>query len=315
MAIAMPRVGNRFDKVDRMKINIHVGVHKTATTYMQKRLEVARPDLMKSGIDYMPRDPFRKAFTSRLKDIEPGDFRIGDLAAQVFEGVPHGPLDRLILSDENLIGNCARILASGEPFDTGKGRLSRVRALFPDADITLYCCIRSYDSFLASAYCETLRFRRKFLSFDAFVEHLRFEALRWPSVLDRLIKGLRPDRTKIWRYEDFREHSDRILQDMAFGTPVPVVAKTQDKPERESFSQMAIDVLDLIDAQKGPDVAGLLINVIGNKLLKSEGFDGFAPWSDEKRKSLGKAYEEDCAALDSALWLVPPKAERPLLAG
>jgi len=287
-----------------MQIHLHVGVHKTATTHMQLRLAKSRSALTAAGVAYMPLEPFRSLFTSRLIKLVPGEFSVDDHAEKFFFDGKRRKIDRLLISDENLVGWCGSMFGSGIPFKGAVSRLEQLRQLFPAANITLFCSIRSYDTFITAAYCEALRNGAKFMKFRRFWDRIDFDRLRWPRVIDGFIGAIQPNQTKIWKYEDFRANSSAILRDLAFGVDVSELA--EDAGGRPSFSQVTVELLELIAAFKGGKVASRLIRPIGDGLPKSEGYGQFDPWSNSERKLLTEHYNEDCKSIDPSLWLLAP---------
>ncbi|HZZ90017.1 MAG TPA: hypothetical protein VFE13_16940 [Caulobacteraceae bacterium] len=287
-----------------LKLNLHVGVHKTATTYIQRILKNGRPTLTESGIGYMPLAQFRKVISSRLKKIDPDQFRVESKIGGFFHNQRPSSMERAIISDENLVGSCTALMSHGTPFAKAKQRLTAFRRLFPDAEITLFCSIRSYDAFLASAYCEALR-HGTFVTFSEFIDRVDLNRMRWPNAIEKFNRLLEPTRTVLWRYEDFQQHESTIIRELAFGVPL---ADASGDSKNVSFSRVALEILDQIATQQGPEVASRLVKPIGASLPKADGFGAFDPWSDEEKEDLRSRYEADCAAIDPTFWLVPPVA-------
>ena len=72
-----------------MQIHIHVGVHKTATTFIQSRLKGNLAKLNRAGIGYMPVWAFRTSFWKEPLKIDPATFRIEDHLGDFFpRGLP-----------------------------------------------------------------------------------------------------------------------------------------------------------------------------------------------------------------------------------
>lgn len=287
-----------------MQIHVHVGVHKTATTFMQQRLHRSHGRLTRNNIGYMPLAPFRAAFTNRLAHIDPAEVDIQQYARHCFHNGREREIQRLVLSDESLGGYLGRLVNGRAPYVDAAERLGLLRACLPDdAEITLFCSVRAYASFFPSAYSELMRYRKRYVPFGNFMNRAEAAQLSWPSTIQGFIDGLRPHRTLIWRYEDFRNQADQILRELAFGVELP--EKEARPGERPSLSHMAIEVLDLVAAHKGRDVADRLIETVAQSLPKSEGFEQFDPWTPSQRIELEQRYAEDCAAIDAALWFTP----------
>ena len=290
-----------------MKIHLHTGAHKTASTYMQSRLAEALPALNAAGIGYLPLVEFRETFTRHLTTPAYLEHRPTRLPELFF---PHGGSDAphgLVLSDENLIGGCDGFVKSGRLYREAPARLARLREILDGHDVTLFFSIRGYDSFIASAYCEAMRHSDKFTPFAEFCARIKLKRCRWPAILAGMIEALRPEKAVVWRYEDFRANAEAVIRMLAFDVALPREAKDE-RDSRPSFSQTAVDILEMVAERHGPQVAARLVNPVSRHLPKAKGFPPFDPWSEAERAELRRLYAEDCAALPVPLLAFPPEA-------
>ncbi len=291
-----------------MKLHVHVGVHKTATTYLQGLIAKNGQRLNAAGVGAMPLSPFRAFFTRNFMKFPAGQYRIDDHLDRFFpQGVPPS-IRGLILSDENLVGMCNGFIANGQPYQGSGRRLAHLKALLEGHRVTMYMSIRSYDHFAASAYCEAMRHTEHFVTFDAFRARLDIDSLRWPAMIERFAAALKPAEIKLWRLEDFRDHGEAVFRDLAFG----IDAGKQDgdaRAERPSFSEPAVTALETLSMRLGPKVAADMVDEITRRLPKGSGkgeYPAFDPWSDEEHARMAALYDEDCAAIPPRYWLIPP---------
>lgn len=291
-----------------MKLHVHVGVHKTATTYLQGLVAKNRERLNAAGVGAMPLTAFRAFFTRNFMKFPAGEYRIDNDLDRFFpDGVPPS-IRGLILSDENLIGLCNGFIANGRPYQNSGKRLAHLRALLEGHRVTLHMSVRSYDHFASSAYCEAMRHTERFAAFDSFRAKLDMESLRWPAMIERFAAALKPAEIKLWRFEDFRDNGDVIFRDLAFGID-PGPEDVDSKAERPSFSEPAVTVLETLSARLGPKVAADMVAEISQRLPKGSGkgeYHAFDPWSDEDHARMAALYDADCAAIPSGYWLIPP---------
>jgi hypothetical protein len=290
-----------------MKLHVHVGVHKTATTYLQGLFTKNKRSLNRAGVGAMALGQFRPFFTRNLMQHRVGEFRIEHHLDKFFEGGAPDDVRGLILSDENLIGLCNDLIATGKAYQRAEPRLERARGLLAGHQVTLFMAIRSYDDFTASAYCEAMRHTQQFATFDSFRARFDLETLRWPKLIRRLQAALKPADVKIWRFEDFRGHEDSVLKAIAFGADAG--AKTEEaKVERPSFSGPAVSILEMISTRLGPSAAAQLVGPVSDILPKGTGnghYPSFAPWEVDDRRAMASLYDEDCAAIPGSMWLIP----------
>jgi hypothetical protein len=291
-----------------MKLHVHVGVHKTATTYLQGQLATRKAELNQAGVGAMSLGEFRPFFTRHLMDHPVGTFRIEDHLEKFFGGAAPADIRGLVLSDENLIGLCNGFIGSGKPYRSSEVRLKRLKELLAGHEVTMFMALRSYDSFTSSAYCEAMRHTQQFVKFGAFRSKFDIESLRWPAMVQRFAAALQPAKIKLWRFEDFRRQSDRVFRELVFNCdtgPQP----HEPKAERPSFSGAAVKVLETIAKRHDQKTAAGLVGAVSESLPKGLGkgeYPAFDPWGGEEHASMAKLYDEDCAALPAEYWLVPP---------
>jgi hypothetical protein len=290
-----------------MKLHVHLGVHKTATTYLQGLLAKNAQGLNAAGVGVMPLSPFRAFFTRQFMKFPAGEYRLDDHVERFFaHGMPSN-VRGMILSDENLIGICNGLISTGKSYHGAHRRLAHLKEILAGHRVAMYLSIRSYANFTSSAYCEAMRHTDQFVTFASFRERLDVEALRWPAIIERFADSLRPAEIKLWRFEDFRDNSGAVFRDIAFGVEPEQDADV--KAERPSFSEPAVTVLEALSSRLGPKAAAELVNEISERLPKGSGkgqYPAFDPWSPEDHERLAALYDEDCAAIPSQYWVISP---------
>src|SRR3954451_9411374 len=177
-----------------MLTHLHVGAHKTATTYIQSMLAANVSALHANGIGYLPLAEFRRLVTFKLMKLDTGFFHLKDKVDRFFS---HGRSDRingLLLSDENIIGVCPNFVETGKLYQQAPARLRQLRKLLGGNEIHMFFAIRAYDTFIPSAYGEALRNQRKFVPFEDFWDRVDLEQCRWPVIFNRMREALQPER-------------------------------------------------------------------------------------------------------------------------
>ncbi len=168
----------------------------------------------------------------------------------------------------------------------------------------MFCAIRSYDTFLSSAYCEGIRNLSTYVPFEEMREKLHWGRMQWPHLIDSFEDNLRPDRTLLWRFEDFRNNNDRILDALTFESSMTLAQPEGKNAEYPSYSKQTIDTLDVIATRMGIEVANKLIPAIANTFPKGDAYEAFNPWGSNEQKLMRRLYEQDCQMIDKAKWLV-----------
>jgi len=288
-----------------LKIHVHVGVHKTATTFIQGRLKGNLAELNRAGIGYMPLWAFRHSHWHDLQKLSPETFRIEDHLDDFFTRGKPQEVRGLIISDENLLGMCGAMLRNGAIYAGVRPRLAHLRKLLAGHEVTLFCAVRRYDAFLASAYCEGLRTNIRYISFEDFTGRVNWKRMSWVALLSKFEEALQPDKTCLWRYEQFRENAESVIRALAFGQHVRDKSEESDKTAYPSFSQAAVDALESVSERLGRAVAAKLVRPVADALPKGEEFPEFNPWGPEDKTRLARRYEEDCRMIPAEKWLLP----------
>lgn len=288
-----------------MRIHLHVGVHKTATTLVQEVLGDHRDKLLASKIGFLPMPSFREQFTRNLRDVSENESSFDDLIHKSFNGSPPQNPEGIVISDENLIGYCGTIVKYGRPFLDGPRRLSLLRRMLGEHDVTLFMCIREYSAFLASAYCEGLRNEGRFIPFADMKTIIDPDAFSWPTILASFVESISPNRVCVWRFESFIKQPRAVLNEIAFHKSALFEGEDFNRVSRPSFSQAAVDTLTLVRDNLGADIASRLLKPVVKNLPKADGFPAFNPWSEDEETFWNNKYLIDCKNIPDQYWFLP----------
>jgi hypothetical protein len=291
----------------RMKIHLHIGVHKTANTYIKDSLAANQAQLNALGIGFMPYYPFRKQYvTEKLETLARLGARIDNISNLFFaDGMaPASPVG-LVLSDENFVGHSYQITENGEPLMSGARNLALLRQYLAGHEVTMLMAIRDYGDYIASSYGEALRGYHDFVSFDTVKARLKVDAFDWAAMISTFRQSLRPAHVKIWRFEDARDKTDAIVRAIAFDLKEDLYVKPNSRG-RISFSQNAINELHQIAAEAGQEAATKRLHEIRSNYAIYSDKAPFRPWSEAETRQWSQKYDDDCARIDDDLWLIKP---------
>ncbi len=184
-------------QVNNGLVNIHFGVHKTATTYIQKNLEL----ITDKNFHYNKLSKFRKGIKS-LGYL--GYLRSLDWNKKV------------VISDENMIGNKGTIL-TGALYPNFKTNINKYLFPFNNRDlVNVFLSIRPMTSFLPSLYCEYLRWN-KYISYKDFTSKVDVNKLSWFDVLHEGISCNKDLNFYIFDFCKFDESKHYLLNKLSFG--------------------------------------------------------------------------------------------------
>lgn len=216
-----------------MVIVLHLGAHKTATTYVQNALELSRDRLADLDVGYVPLTELRSTVTELL-----GFGRRGAPAAVDRLLEKYRDCRRLILSDENIIGG---LKPTRTGFYAKRGRrVSKLLNASGSHKFQIFFAVRSYDKFLSAMYCEYIR-HHPFVTAQSYLGGFNPGTFNWPRIIETLIALVGAKNVVIWRFEDFHRIQDKVFGALIDG-PGDLVRKPSERI-RESLSTKAVESL------------------------------------------------------------------------
>ncbi|HKK03141.1 MAG TPA: hypothetical protein VKA17_04375 [Gammaproteobacteria bacterium] len=246
-------------------IRFHIGAHKTASTHLQMTLLGAR---LREGTRYVPLKRLRRTLVSPVRKRRPR------LPWHRWYG------GTWLFSDENVLGTTQDALRMyPEP--------ARALRYFLDCGLSLFFCVRRYDTFLASAYGESL-WRRRARPFPP-----ELPQRRWPDVVSELQRDLPGVPVRLWCYEDYREHAQAVVQYYAGGAVEAFGAPPAEDP-KSGFSARAVAEMAQFRARRPRKAEVLALRARYPIGPDSPRFD---PWTAEQRARMREMYQEDLARL------------------
>ena len=133
-----------------MKLHLHIGAHKTATTHFQNVL-ATNQYLYPIGYKYIPMTDFRRNVTRLIGN------KMNDFKPYLDEAIKDSP-DVIIVSEENICGETKDIFECDYLYPRLESRLtSMVNFIEAFDEVEGWFSIRAMDTFLPSMYCEYLR--------------------------------------------------------------------------------------------------------------------------------------------------------------
>ena len=210
-------------------IALHVGAHKTATTFLQKRLAEARSDLLAQGIAYFGPDQLRKRGnltfpTPVMKDpvrVERLKYDTQSrIVSHVDEEVPEGTR-RIVVSEENILGSSRLNLRRAVLYPALPARLACLPDTWTLAVTDIFLSIRAYATFYVSCQSTIAALGDWVPMTPARQEALAGMERRWTDVAADLLERFPRARLHVWRYEDLHVVGAAVLKALT-GTDMPV---------------------------------------------------------------------------------------------
>jgi hypothetical protein len=263
---------------------LHVGAHKTATTYMQRKLAINESALAARGIHYDELDVLRKNFSGALQDPPRGN---REFIARLRDRIRTG---HVIVSEENMPGMPGDLMRSGVYYAGARDRLMRVRTLLGVEAPEIFMGLREYSSFLVSMYCEHIR-HREFIRFADYFELYRKSDFSWVKVVGDIVAAMPNAQVKLWDFTNFRTLENKVFSEM-LGQDAGFLT-APNGPVRESFSDAAIRSYEALSAVLSHPELKSLIKPIARALPKGDVNDAFNPLAAETAAVLKQQYRQD----------------------
>ena len=269
-------------------ISLHLGAHKTATTYIQQALEQSLDKLRASGVGYIP-----------LAEMRPTITRSVGLTG--FSRLPAArrALDRyrdcttLILSDENILGQPVPA-RSGLYYPRRRFRLWRLLRRLPSANVRIFFAIRAYDSFVSAMYSEIIR-HRPFVAPDLYLKQVDVDAFAWRNVIASFVGLVGAERVTVWRHEDFAAVQDRLFDLLTAGHGECVEAP--DQAVRPSLSTEAVARLVALQSRLTPVEIRDQVEAVARQFPKGPDNPTFSAYDPDRAARLRERYAREASQL------------------
>lgn len=198
-----PRIG------DGLKIHLHIGAHKTATTFVQTRLE-GHKRLAALGVAVAPHARVRTEIADRLDGSSLTRF-VGRSVASGVKGVlaDYEQARLLVISDENLAGPMASLESPDGMYPALGSRLDTLLDSLDGHDVTVFLSVRDYAAFFSSAYAFRAE-QRKAASPEIYRDRAANLVRSWAHLAADAAAQIGAERVVVWTYERLCEASSAI---------------------------------------------------------------------------------------------------------
>ena len=278
-----------------IKIIIHAGAHKTASSHLQNRVLENENLVVKSGCSYLGPEKIRDQFGTLWRALGRSDTpdeqkrKLAALAA----GQP-----RLVISEENIIGGFKDLMNGPNRailYPKAVERLARLAQLVAPNPLHIAIAVREPSSYYVSVYNQLLLSGR-FQTWERFSKGLDPTAVKWSDILRPIAEIPGVAAVSIWRYEDYHRLLPQILNTL-LGQPRPDIPLHMEKRMHEGLSERAVQACCTWHAA-GYD--GRLGAVAREDFRVSDAYPKFSPWPEELMRESRAAYGRDIEALGRA---------------
>lgn len=293
------------------KWHIHLGVHKTATTHIQRELAARHAQLQAMGIYFLPleksrellalRDVKRPLLWSLRKRLSPNlrqdkVFLYSRFVKQCAQSLntqieqAAAPAECVVLSEENLLGRTDQVF--DDQYFFGLSRLNVIRELTATAQTHLFICLRTMDEFLPSAYAQSLRTTpAEHLNFDRYLARISDTPPSWVGLITRVRQLVPKADITVWDYSDYANNA-LAIQSLIAGSPLTASEMGGRPKQTVSPSARAIRMAEEVQEnfwEKRLEI----VNGIYETYPVSPTDPAFRPFSTEQSKRLKAKFSSD----------------------
>ena len=235
-----------------MKVLVHLGVHKTATTFIQSQLANNRPVLAEKGFGMSGIWAVRRRFTNlfdRLSWFDP-------VWRFLTRPALRKRLDRLfaetpgaktyLLSDENLPGTLSANYLFGRLYPWAGMRAKMLDGVLAGHDTHYFLCIRRYPDYLVSSWLQ-LASKGRPPAFEKYVEKFAPDRRGWAELVADLARAVGPERLTVWTYDWFAEDPRRVFDMLAPGTNFVLAEEELRREILPSLTIKGLNVVSLLE--------------------------------------------------------------------
>ena len=275
-----------------IKIILHAGAHKTASTHLPNRLLENENLFAKTGCSYLGPERIRDQFGTLWRALGRSDSpeeQKNKLAALAAGG------SRLLISEANIIGGFKDLMNGPNRamiYPKALERLTRLAQLVAPHPVHIATAVRGPCSYYVSVYNQLLVSGR-FQTWERFSKGLDPTAVKWSDILRPIPEIPGVAAVLIWRYEAYHEVFPQVLNTL-LGRPRPDIPSRLEKRMHPRLSEQAVqDCFTWHAAGYG----GRLGAVARVDFPISDANPKFAPWPEELLRESQAAYGQDIEAL------------------
>jgi hypothetical protein len=189
------------------KAFLHLGAHKTATTFIQANLVANRPAFEQRGWRVIYFQKEAPAAYQQIKKFRNGQDLDATANAEIDNYFREVRADtrNIFFSSEVVLGPMS-MMRTGTIYPHIKATAARLKANFAGRDVKIGFCIRDFAGYIESSY-NWLVGNGSADTFESYIGNITPEGVSWAHVVDGLTEAFGERNVSIWTYEDFKKDS------------------------------------------------------------------------------------------------------------
>lgn len=273
-----------------IKVIVHLGIYKTATTYLQNTLMTNNDVLKANKIAYIPMTKMRKnGITRAITNVKTTADEVYEL---ILANIDCQDYNTILISEELILGGVYDIRMHDKIAPRLHYRINKIKEVFKTHDTKYYFCIREYSSFYRSVYCEFLRHAKHYMTFKNFIGDFDYLNYSWKDLILELMQEVGKEKLTIFTFENFIKKEDHYFK-MLLNDYDLKLREYLTKNTRKSFANKSIEILDCLSHEFSGEFVIKLLHHIDLNIHRLNFKEKFNPWSKSEQKHLKNKYIND----------------------
>lgn len=279
---------------------VHVGAHKTGSTFLQNTMKNNLKLLRENAVGYFGGEDARVNFTRNIVypavGLRESAQTRGDFVSQARSLLEEkaGDTTSLFLSNENVLGYCDLTLNEGLIYPKAKSVFEFISELSGDWNVKIVYFIRGYSDFIESTYVQKIKEGFSY-TFEKYKRLCHPEKISWVESVDAARALFGEDNVTLVKYEDFRNDQIEILDKVLSTLPDSPIELEVDagKTVNPSYSNIALELARMANSVLRKTDLKDYRNFLTRRFPVSE-YGRVSLLTDEERAMFHKKYQEDC---------------------
>ncbi|MGM0826319.1 MAG: sulfotransferase domain-containing protein [Pseudomonadota bacterium] len=188
-------------------IYLHLGAHKTASTYMQRFFKANERLFKRRDVELvfkkkLMRNGMGKLFRWHYKVSRGRNAAFPQAFKSYLESLGDSKSESIFISYEGLLGRMD-LSKTKTIYPSCHLSVNHLADSFSNKNVKVVFCIRNYADFIESSYKWLVGSGRS-LSFDEYIREVDLEKISWLPIIEALIETFGKNNVVFWRYEDYK---------------------------------------------------------------------------------------------------------------
>lgn len=278
-----------------VSVSLHVGVHKTASTHIQKTLMQNRAVLAETKLRFVGPEFLREPGQSLTALFGLGEKPpLGGRDPQAQLRWLAGKRGRgVVISEENALG--AMLDGEGPAYPMADLKIEKLAKALAPSPLRLYVALRDPAGWMASVYRHKL-FNGALPTFQDFSRGHDPAQMRWSNLIERLRRVSGIEALYVWRHEDYPAVAAPVFRRMLGWKLGPRIERIE-REVNVGLSHKAVEQLLAWGPMDDPRSAARQARALYPVTNAASRFD---PWPEAVKAASAAAYAEDMARIEAA---------------